>query len=215
MKTTKSLKRKRVHAFLLALQAEYDEKKEDRDELLDEGMIYYQMHLPVRDISKEFEESLRKKIEQNILQAKIREATIKDLDAIVNIHNRSWLTSQTPYRAITHDDFIKIFKDPICIILIAKVYGIDGGFIILDFEGDNNEIGIIAALGILPRFQKKGLGTVLGMAGWNYFKEKGVKELRCEVYKDNQISKAFIMGLGFKEYRPPKVYKAEDFGIDD
>ncbi|MFX1273774.1 MAG: GNAT family N-acetyltransferase [Promethearchaeota archaeon] len=215
MRTSKSLKRKRVKAFLLALQAEYDEAKEDKDELLEEGMVYIQMRLPVEDISKEFEDSLKQKIEHNIIRANIREAQKEDLEIVVGIYNRSWLTSQTPFRAMSIDDFIEIFEDPNCIILIGKVYGIDGGFIILDFEGNNNEIGIIAGLGILPRFQRKGLGTVLGMASWNYFKEKGVKELRCEVYKDNKVSEAFIKGLGFKEFGEPKVYRAEDFDFDD
>jgi len=210
-----SLKKKRVKAFLLALQAEYDEDTEDKDELLEKGMVYVQMHLPVKDITKEFEDSLIEKIEHNIIQAKIREATEVDLEVIVNIYNRSWLTSQTPFRAMSKEDFMEIFEDPSCKILIGKVYGIDGGFIILDFEGENNEIGIIAALAVIPRFQRKGLGTILGMAGWNYFKEQGVKELRCEVYVENQVSTAFIKGLGFQEFGDPKVYRADDFDLED
>lgn len=215
MRTSKSLKRKRVKAFLLALQAEYDEDTEDKDELLEKGMVYVQMHLPVKDITKDFEDSLIEKIEHNIIQAKIREATEADLEIIVNIYNRSWLTSQTPFRAMSIEDFMEIFEDPSCKILIGKVYGIDGGFIILDFEGENHEIGIIAALAVIPRFQRKGLGTILGMAGWNYFKEQGVKELRCEVYVENQVSTAFIKGLGFQEFGKPKVYRADDFDLED
>jgi len=215
MNMSKSLKRKRVKAFLLGLQAEYDEDTQDKDELLEKGMVYVQMHLPVKDISKEFEDSLKEKIEHNIIQAKIREATVEDLEIIVNIYNRSWLTSQTPFRAMSIEDFIEIFEDPTCKILIGKVYGIDGGFIILDTEGEHNEIGIIAALAVIPRFQRKGLGTVLGMASWNFFKEQGVKELRCEVYESNQVSSAFIKGLGFKEFGEPKVYKADDLDIEE
>ena len=73
---------------------------------------------------------------------------------------------------------------------------------------------MIAGLGVLPRFQRKGLGTVIGMAAWNYFKKKGVKELRCEVYKSNTVSYNFIASLGFEEFGV-KTYRREDFRIDD
>jgi GNAT superfamily N-acetyltransferase len=152
-------------------------------EILDQGMIYLQMRLPIDKITKEYEDSLKEKIEHNIFHAKIREATEK-----------------------------KILNDPDTVFLIAKIYNIDGGFIILDFEGENKEFGVIAGLGVLPRFQGKGLGTILGMAAWNFFKEKGLKELRCEVYKDNQISYNFIKNLNFEEFGK-KVYRKEDFEL--
>ncbi|MFX0142219.1 MAG: GNAT family N-acetyltransferase, partial [Candidatus Hodarchaeota archaeon] len=170
--------------------------------------------LPVDKISKEFEESLKKKIEHNIYHADIREATEKDLQSVVNIYNKAWLTASTPFRPIERDTLKKIFIDPDTVFLIAKVYGIDGAFAILDFEGDNKEYGVIAGLGVLPRFQRKGLGTVLGLAVWNYFKKKGVKELRCEVYKENQRSFDFINGLNFEVFGQ-KSYRKEDFELED
>lgn len=183
-------------------------------EILDQGMVYVQMRLPVDKITKEFEDYLKKKIEHNIYHADIREATGKDLQSVVNIYNKAWLTANTPFRPIERDTLKKIFLDPDTVFLIAKVYGIDGAFAILDFEGDNKEYGVIAGLGVLPRFQRKGLGTILGLAAWNYFKKKGVKELRCEVYKENQRSFNFINGLNFEVFGQ-KSYRKEDFELDD
>ncbi|MFX0179850.1 MAG: GNAT family N-acetyltransferase [Candidatus Hodarchaeota archaeon] len=183
-------------------------------EILDHGMVYVQMRLPVDKITKEFEDYLKKKIEHNIYHAEIREATEKDLQSVVNIYNKAWLTANTPFRPIERDTLKKIFVDPDTVFLIAKVYGIDGAFAILDFEGDNKEYGVIAGLGVLPRFQRKGLGTVLGLAAWNYFKKKGVKELRCEVYKENQRSFNFINGLNFEIFGQ-KSYRKEDFELED
>ena len=94
----------------------------------------------------------------------------------------------------------------------AKQLFIDAS--ILDLEGKDHEFGVIAGLGVLPRFQRKGLGTVIGMAAWNYFKKIGVKELRCEVYKFNTVSYTFITSLGFEEFGV-KTYRREDFRIDD
>jgi len=54
------------------------------------------------------------------------------------------------------------------------------------------------------------------MASWQYLKKEfpNVKEIRCEVYKDNKVSYAFIKGIGFEEYGK-KVYKKEDFEISN
>jgi ribosomal protein S18 acetylase RimI-like enzyme len=175
-----------------------------------QSMVYIQMRLPIEKITKEFEENIKKKIEANIYQAKIREATEKDLEIVTEIYNKSWLTSRTPFRPIEKETLKTIFHHSDTIFLIARVYGIDGGFVILDLEGDNKEYGVIAGLGIIPRFQRKGLGTILGLAAWSHLKEKGIKELRCEVYKDNNVSYQFIKGLQFEEYGE-KTYRKEDF----
>jgi ribosomal protein S18 acetylase RimI-like enzyme len=208
-----SFKKKVVRNFFLSYEKKIKSEKEIENELETIGMEYIQMKLPIEKITEEYEDEIRKKVEKNILRAKIREAKKEDLESVVFLHNRSWMTSSTPFSPISLDTIRKIFEYPDIKILIAKVYGTDSGFTILDYEGENKEYGIIAGLGVLPRFQRKGLGTVIGMAAWDYFKKKGVKELRCEVYKENKVSFNFIKSLGFEEY-DVKVYKAEDFNLN-
>jgi ribosomal protein S18 acetylase RimI-like enzyme len=205
-----SFKKKAIRSFFLAFEKRFKKEDEIEDELLTVGMTYIQMRLPVSKITPEFENKLKKDVESNILRAKIRVAAEKDLESVAILYNRSWMTSSEPYRAISADTLKKIYEYPEVLIMIASVFGSDGGFVILDFEGENQEYGIIAGLGVLPRFQRKGLGTVLGMASWEHFKKKGVKELRCEVYKDNIASYNFIKSLGFEECGV-KVYKKDDF----
>jgi ribosomal protein S18 acetylase RimI-like enzyme len=188
--------------------------KEIEDKIASEGLEYIQMRLPVEKITPEFEAEMKEKVDKNILHAKIRKATEEDLESVAYLHNRSWMTSSTPFTPITVDTIQKLFEYPETTILIAKVYGNDSGFAILDLEGENKEFGIIAGLGVLPRFQRKGLGTVIGMVAWNYFKAIGVEELRCEVYRSNQVSYNFIKSLGFEEFGV-KTYKREDFRIDE
>lgn len=211
------LKKNRIRTFFLTLE----KKTKDSEELDDiqakvekEGMEYIQMRLPVEKITEEFENTLKKKIEQNIITAKIQEATIEHIPTICNLYNRAWLTTNTPFRAMDLESISNILKDPDTTFLIARVYGMDAGFVILDYEGENKEIGIIAGLGVLPRFHRRGLGTVLGMAAWDIFKKKGVMELRCEVYKDNSVSYSFIKWIGFEE-RGRKVYRKQDFLLED
>ncbi len=214
-----NLKKRKIRAYFLSIETKKKHKVEvDKvaEELYQDGMVYIQMKLPVEKITNEFEKNLKEKIEHNIVQANIREATKSDLESLKYIYNRAWLTSNTPFRPITKTDLQKILEYPETAFLIAKLYGSDAAFLLLDFEGENKEFAIIAALAVIPRFQRKGLGSVLGMASWQYLKEKfpNVKEVRCEVYKDNKVSYSFIKGIGFEEYGK-KVYKKEDFEISD
>jgi len=211
-----SFKEKRIRTFFLSFEStakENESVEKIQEEIENIGLTYIQMRLPVEKITPEYEEMLREKVEHNIFHAKIREATEEDIEVVMKIYNRAWLTSNTPYSRISFDSLMQIYSYSDTVILIAKVYGTDGGFIILDYEGPNKEFGVIAGLGILPRYQRKGLGTVLGVAGWKYFKEKGVKYLNCEVYVDNKASYDFIKGLGFEEYGK-KTYKKDGF-IDE
>ena len=201
------LKKRKIRSYFLSV-----DKKDQKEEEV-EALEYIQMKLPVSDITPEFEERITKKVKSNILRAKIREANEEDLHSVKYLYDRSWLTSQTPFSAISVSSLKTIFEYPETIILIAKVYGSDAGFAILDYEGENRDIGVIAGMGIIPRFQRKGLGTVIGMAAWTYFKNKGVQELRCEVFKGNTVSFQFIKSIGFKEY-DKKTYRSEDFFLE-
>jgi ribosomal protein S18 acetylase RimI-like enzyme len=207
--TRMDLKKKRIRSFFSRLDVEPDTLEEEEDI----SLTYIQLKLPVEEITPEFEAKVKEKVKKNFLNAKIREATREDLPKVMEIHNRAWLTANEPFRPIELDSLEKIFRYPETEILIAKVYGQDGGFIILDREGENNEIGVIAGLGVLPRYQRKGLGTVLGVAAWNYFKDKDVEELRCEVYEDNTVSYDFIKSLGFNQCGA-KTYTKDDFIFD-
>ncbi|MFX1444952.1 MAG: GNAT family N-acetyltransferase [Promethearchaeota archaeon] len=168
-------------------------------DVFEERPSYVQMRLPVDKITQEFEESLKEKIEQGVLQAEIRKATEQDIEKVYNIYSKAWQSTSMPFREVSQDTFLKFQKQFNTIFLVARVESIDSGFILIHFEGKNNEIGVINGFGVLPQFQHKGLGITLAMAAWNYFKERGVRELRCEVHKDNKIPYAFIKSLGFEE----------------
>jgi len=161
---------------------------------------YIQMRLPVSRITPEFEKNLKDKVTHNILQAEIREATLEDVECLITLHDLAWHSTPMPYRPLDKTKIIKNIEDKDIIFLIAKVEGKDSGFALIYFTGTDKKIGVIAGLGILPRLQNKGLGTMLGLATWNYFKTRGVVELRCKVYIDNKASYNFIKGLKFEEY---------------
>jgi len=206
-----SFKKNIIRSHFLNYEKKTDSQyKEQKKEKEHSDMTYIQMRLPIKKITPALEGKLKEEIEQNILRAKIREATEQDLEIIMNIYNKAWMTSNEPFSPLSVDSLRRLYNDPLITILIAKVYGIDAGFVMLDFEGSKKEYGIIAALAVLPRFQRKGLGKILGMAAWNFFKQRGVKELRCEVHINNNVSYNFITSLGFEEF-DIQVYTREHF----
>ena len=161
---------------------------------------YIEMRLPVARITDEFEKKIRNKIKQKHLNIKIREASENDIDVVKDLYDKSWRSIDLPRAVDTKEDFLNIFQDPHDTFLIASKDNVDCGFILLALPGKENKIGIIAGLGIIPEYQHMGLGTIMGIASWDFFKEKGVRELRCEVHRNNHVSYRFIKGLGFEEY---------------
>jgi ribosomal protein S18 acetylase RimI-like enzyme len=163
------------------------------------GMAYRQMRFSIEELTLEQEKKYNEELKLNPLRAKISEATDIDIEALVNLYNKSWMTSNIPYRRIKAETMMSLYHNPEIIILIAKFYGIPAGFIILDFEGEKDHYASILALGILPRFQHRGLGRFLALNAWKYFTQRDIRELRSEVYVDNAISYKFNQAMGFKE----------------
>ena len=171
------------------------------------GEEYIQMRLPVEKISKSFEEKIRNKIKQNDLKAKLRKAMKEDIDSILLMYDQAWHSTTMPFQPIPRSRLLTLLKDPNYEILIVKVDSKDSAFAIIYITGEEKEIGIIGVLGVVPGGQRKGLGTFLGVACWDYFKEKKVKELRCRVHLDNKASYIFMRRLGFEEFREDDAYK--------
>lgn len=163
-------------------------------------LSYIPLKLPVEKITDEFEALIRKKVARKVKEYHIREAAEEDIDSVVHLFDAAWHSTSMPYRPLSKKKLIdKIVHNPDALILIIDIKSVDCGFILLSFKGENNEIGNIPAIGIIPEYHHRGIGTLLGVASWDYFKTRGVKELRAKVYKDNQKSMNFLKGLGFEE----------------
>ncbi|MBY9016209.1 MAG: GNAT family N-acetyltransferase [Candidatus Lokiarchaeota archaeon] len=161
---------------------------------------FIQMRLYVKSITPEFEKSLKEKIEHNIFQTNVRKASEEDIDSLIHLHDLAWHSTPMPYRPLKKESIMNLLNDSSFVFLIAKVKEEDSGFALIYFTDEERCIGIIAGMGIIPELQRKGLGTFLGLAAWDYFKKNGVAELCCKVYKENKISYNFIKGLHFEEY---------------
>ena len=208
----RNFKRKRLRSFFTIQEKKpqySDTLEEIENQLINLGMTYLQMNLPVDSITPAFEDHIRSQID-NEINIKILRASEHDLETILHLYNLAWSSTHTPLSVMTLDALKEIYEFPETTFFLARYHGMAAGFIILDFEGDNKEFGIIAGLGVLPQYQKRKIGTLLGLKAWEFFKENGVFELRCEVYMENKGSYEFIKSLGFKEYGQ-KTYRLDDF----
>lgn len=178
------------------------EKKKDRDE----GMSYHQMRLPIEKITKEFEVNLRKKVASEIQTLKTHVAREDELNHVVEVYNQAWVTSNTPFKTLNLETVVRLYHEYQYTFLLAEIDEEYCGFAILDYYGDADEYGIIVGMGIIPKYQRMGMGTALGVEVWELFKEHMVQEIRCEVYINNKKSYRFIKSLGFEEFDMKTYY---------
>jgi len=162
---------------------------------------YILMRLPISLISKNYEDHFKSKIKKYKLPIKIRRAKEIDIESTYFIHRESTLKSDDLYSQITIEALNRSYKDYGATIFIASFKDIDVGFIILEFEGDVEEYGVVSGINVLPQYQHRGIGKRLCLSAWNYFKQKDIIEIRCEVCLKNYLSYTLVKTLGFEEYR--------------
>ena len=162
--------------------------------------MYIKFRLPISKISEGLLTNLKEKVRNTYIRPRITVAKEEDLPRITRIYNRAWLTSNTPFRQMNTEQFNLLFHHPNYTFLIAQVYGIDAGFLIICYEGINNELGVLVGLGINPQFQRKGVGTALALRAWQMFSMRNLKEIQCEIFHENYKSLSFARSVGFEDY---------------
>jgi ribosomal protein S18 acetylase RimI-like enzyme len=188
-----SILRKRVRSLFSSIERNFTTLyQEDED--------YVRLSLPISKAEEMAVEKLENYIANHKINVYMREAEKEDIPCINEIYHKSWIASKLPMKNVTEELFLEIFEDPDTRFLIAEMDSQDVGFILVEFNKLNREIGLISGLGVLPEYQGKGLGKYLALEAWNFFKNKGIKELRCEVYEKNEVAISFIKSLGFEEY---------------
>lgn len=160
---------------------------------------YITLILSISDAEQVAEKKLKAYLNTHKTNVRIREAKKEDISTITDIYRRAWKASHLPMKDITKEILLEILEDSNTHFFVAIDDSKEVGFILIEFSKLNKEIGLISGLAILPEYQGKGIGISLSYEAWNFFKDKGVQELRCEVYKENEKAKQFIKNLGFQE----------------
>jgi ribosomal protein S18 acetylase RimI-like enzyme len=132
-------------------------------------------------------------------KVKIRNLQSTDATSFVRLYNRAFITAPDPFRSLSMDDFQHFDLNS---TFVAVLYGQLIGFIYLTIEPlikqeiEVGKQGVIAGLGVDPRYRRKKIAFLLAAKAAEYFTKHEVDELICEVYHTNKISYAFIKNFG-------------------
>jgi ribosomal protein S18 acetylase RimI-like enzyme len=123
----------------------------------------------------------------------------QDTQEFLFLYNSIFLAAPDPTRPITMEDAISFPSDR---TFIAKLWQSMAGFIYLVIEkdplGSGESVGAIAGIGVLPKYRGRKIGLTLLKHAIDYFRDKDVKQLICEVYYENEASLHMFKGLGMK-----------------
>ncbi|OLS26268.1 MAG: hypothetical protein HeimC3_10470 [Candidatus Heimdallarchaeota archaeon LC_3] len=188
-----SFKLRRLFQKKLPIENGIDKKGEQT------GYRYLIMELPLERIPIIYEIK-EKEIKRQEKVLKIKSYNPEDnsmTETFAMIFNTILLTSPDPYRPMTLED-AKIFSPDGT--FLAYLYGQPAGFAALTVEDtEEGKIGVIAGIGVMPKFRGKKVALALTTTIIEWFNKKNVKKLQCEVYEFNDISYNFISSLGFHE----------------
>jgi len=123
---------------------------------------------------------------------------VTDAHLFASLVNKIILTSPDPYRSLEMEDAFKFSEGT----FIVYLHGQPIGFLVCTIEEENGEkLGVIAGLGLLPRYRRRKIGMLICMKAAEYFEGKNVDALICDVYENNKPSYSLITSLGFEYYR--------------
>ena len=163
------------------------------------GYRYIIMELPIERVPIIYDIKEKEiKTQEHVLKVKpYNPENDSEAETFAMVFNTILLTSPDPYRPMTLED-AKIFSADGT--FLAYLFGQPAGFAALTVENTAvGKIGVIAGIGVMPKFRGKKVALALATTIVEWFNTKKVSKLQCEVYEYNDISYNFISSLGFHE----------------
>lgn len=143
-----------------------------------------------------------KKLDSSPISREVKIHNLKhpeDTQEFLFLYNSIFLAAPDPTRPITLEDAISFPSDR---TFIATLWQSMAGFIYLVIEqdplGSGERVGAIAGIGVLPKYRGRKIGLTLLKHAIDYFRDKNVEQLICEVYHENEASLHMFKGLGMK-----------------
>jgi ribosomal protein S18 acetylase RimI-like enzyme len=134
--------------------------------------------------------------------ALIRSAGPGDLDALVDLETRVFLTER-----ISRRSFHRFLASPSARLLVAGCDGALAGYALVLFR-ENTGVARLYSIGVAPHFARRGVGAALLDAAENAALERNCRALRLEVHEESPTAIAFYRGAGYSEFgRHPQYYE--------
>ncbi|MDH5404245.1 MAG: GNAT family N-acetyltransferase [Candidatus Heimdallarchaeota archaeon] len=121
----------------------------------------------------------------------------KETNEFLFLYNAIFLMAPDPSRTITFEEAIGFPEER---TFVAWLWSGMAGFIYLTIEkdplGSDETVGAIAGIGVLAKYRGRKIGLKLLKHAIDYFRDKGITKLVCEIYEHNEASMRMFSGLG-------------------
>ncbi len=161
--------------------------------------LFYRMEMPFQKTLDQLDE-LKFKLDQSAISKEVKIKNLIHPDDTLNfmfLYNAIFIAAPDPSRTITLEDAEKFPSDR---TFIATLWHSFAGFIYLTVEkdpmGSEEIVGAIAGIGVLPKNRGRKIGLKLIKHAIEYFKNKNIEKLICEIYERNQASLNLFKGMG-------------------
>ncbi len=134
------------------------------------------------------------------MTASIRKANYSDVQAIVNIDRK--LFGNGAYPNFSVRQYIDLFPNS---FFVCEVNGIICGYGLVGVEAFTRNAWLLS-LGVLKKFQGRGLGNALTEACDTYCIQSGIEKCSLTVEPNNQIAISLYKKFGFTELLCKKGY---------
>ncbi|MFV2013925.1 MAG: N-acetyltransferase family protein [Candidatus Heimdallarchaeota archaeon] len=163
--------------------------------------IFYRMEIAFDKVLNEVKK-FEAKIEASDSAKQVKIRNLKHPEDDLNfmfLYNAIFIAAPDPSRMVTLED-VQTF--PASRTFVATLWHTFAGFVYLTIEkdplGSGDVVGAIAGIGVLPKFRGRKIGLQLLRQSINYFKDKGIEKLICEVYEHNEASLSMFRNLGME-----------------
>ncbi len=163
--------------------------------------LFYRMEMPFVE-ALGVQEKFREKLAADTLGSQIRIRNLNhetDLEEFTELYNAIFLAAPDPSRSLTLEEAKQFDQDSTFIAVLGSTFA---GFIYLtidkSFTNPEMRAGAIAGIGVLAKYRGKKIGIRLLNHAIEFFKDKEVEFLVCEVYEKNEPSRKMFEGMGMK-----------------
>ncbi|MDY6957394.1 MAG: GNAT family N-acetyltransferase/peptidase C39 family protein [Pseudomonadota bacterium] len=138
----------------------------------------------------------------------VRTATLSDLDALLEIEQRCFVTDRLSRRSFRH-----LLSRAKAVTLVHETGAVVDGYVLVLFHA-GTALGRLYSFAVLPERQGMGVGARLLSAAEAVTLARGYAALRLEVRADNQPARALYHRAGYREMRLlPGYYEDHGDGL--
>ncbi|MFX1396407.1 MAG: GNAT family N-acetyltransferase [Promethearchaeota archaeon] len=159
------------------------------------------MKLLIDFINQNLKKQLKYKLNSSLKDLTIVETKTDDAYSVLNIHSSCFNNLNYSREVLNLKKIQNFYNFPGTRIYIAKHKGNDIGYIILELEGPTGEYGIISSVGVLPKYQRKGVGTSLILKAFLYFEQNNVIQILSEISLLNYAGYNFLKSVNFEDFQ--------------